>query len=237
MKSRQLLFELGIPCLVLLLLTMLFRMTDLDMALERGFFDPAFKHGFDTRAQPWRFLYKYGELPAAACAIAAGALLVAGFFFQKLRCYRKAAAFVVLLVALGPGLVTNTIFKDNWGRPRPREIKEFKGTYDFLPVWTKGEGRRNGSFPSGHAAMAFFMIFPYFLLKDRHRQAAYACLAGGLLYGALMGVTRMVQGGHFASDCVWSAGFIYLIGLGLYHALRLGNPADAFVGRRPQKQC
>jgi membrane-associated PAP2 superfamily phosphatase len=222
-SSRKLLFELGIPCVILLLLTLLFRMTDLDRELAGQFYQPLAAKAFDRSAQPWRFLYDYGKWPGIVSAIAAGAALVAGFFIAKLQSYRKASLFVLLLLSLGPGLVVNTIFKDNWGRPRPVEIKEFKGKYDFLPVWTKGEGRRNGSFPSGHAAMAFFMIFPYFLLKDRHRKAAFACLAFGLAYGVVMGFARMAQGGHFASDVLWSGGFVYLLGLGLYHTLRLGN--------------
>lgn len=229
---RQLLFELGVPCLLLVAFTMLFRMTDLDRELERPFFNPELAKGFDAEAQPWCFLYDYGEWPGIASTVAAGIFLVLGFFFKNLRRFRKASLFVVLLVALGPGLVVNTIFKDNWGRPRPREIKEFNGERDFLPVWTKGapawingKERRGKSFPSGHAAMAFFMIFPYFLLKDRNRKAAYACLAAGLAYGVVMGVARMAQGGHFASDVVWAAGFVYLLGLALYHVLHLGGEA------------
>ncbi len=223
LRSRQLLFELGIPCVILLLLTLLFRMTDLDRELAAKFYNPLATKAFDRSAQPWHFLYDYGKWPGIVSVTLAGVVLVFGFFVAKLAPWRRASLFVVLLLVIGPGLVVNTIFKDNWGRPRPVEIKEFKGKYDFLPVWTKGEGRRNGSFPSGHAAMAFFMIFPYFLLKDRNRRAAFAFLAVGLAYGVIMGAARIAQGGHFASDVVWSAGFVYLVGLGIYHALRLGD--------------
>jgi len=36
-----------------------------------------------------------------------------------------------------------------------------------------------------------------------------------------MGLGRMIQGGHFASDVIWAGGLIYLIGLILYYLLGL----------------
>jgi membrane-associated PAP2 superfamily phosphatase len=38
-------------------------------------------------------------------------------------------------------------------------------------------------------------------------------LWGGLVYGCIMGMARIIQGGHFLSDVLWSAGFVYLTAL------------------------
>ena len=46
-------------------------------------------------------------------------------------------------------------------------------------------------------------------------------LLAGACYGALMGVARMAQGGHFPSDVLWAGGVVYLVGLSLYYLLRL----------------
>ncbi|WP_321495089.1 hypothetical protein [uncultured Desulfobacter sp.] len=40
-----------------------------------------------------------------------------------------------------------------------------------------------------------------------------------------MGLGRIVQGAHFASDVLWSAGFVYYTGLSLAKALRLTQNA------------
>lgn len=40
---------------------------------------------------------------------------------------RRAAIFLLISLALGPGLLVNTVFKDHWGRARPSQIVEFGG--------------------------------------------------------------------------------------------------------------
>ncbi|RNA64165.1 phosphatase PAP2 family protein [Prosthecochloris sp. ZM_2] len=86
-----------------------------------------------------------------------------------------------------------------------------------------GFGKRYNSFPNGHASVGFFMIFPYFLYRNRHRLVALTWLGGGMAYGTLMGVGRMAQGGHFASDTLWAAAFICLSGVMLCHWLDICN--------------
>jgi membrane-associated PAP2 superfamily phosphatase len=43
----------------------------------------------------------------------------------------------------------------------------------------------------------------------------------GLFYGALMGLTRMIQGGHFLTDVIWAGCLVYLTGLFLYYLFGL----------------
>jgi membrane-associated PAP2 superfamily phosphatase len=61
--------------------------------------------------------------------------------------------------------------------------------------------------------MGFYLMAPAFLLYPRRRGLAGAFLGLGLLGGGLMGMARIVQGGHFLSDIVWSGGIVYLTGL------------------------
>ena len=37
----------------------------------------------------------------------------------------RATAFLLLALALGPGLIVNTALKDHWGRARPSQVVEF----------------------------------------------------------------------------------------------------------------
>jgi membrane-associated PAP2 superfamily phosphatase len=48
-------------------------------------------------------------------------------------------------------------------------------------------------------------------------------LWGGLVYGCIMGMARIIQGGHFLSDVLWSAGFVYLTALVLADLLQLDD--------------
>ena len=61
--------------------------------------------------------------------------------------------------------------------------------------------------------MGFYFVAPYFVLRKRAPQKGLLFLGTGLGYGLLMGFGRIAQGGHFASDIMWSAGFVYLSGL------------------------
>jgi lipid A 4'-phosphatase len=62
----------------------------------------------------------------------------------------RAALFLAVTLALGPGVVTNLIFKDHWGRPRPIDVTEFGGSDRFMPWWDpRGPCANNCSFVAG----------------------------------------------------------------------------------------
>ena len=117
---------------------------------------------------------------------------------------RKQAAIILLSLLLGPGLIVNTVFKDHWGRPRPYQVmrdgKVFSPVYE--PHW--GNSSSN-SFPCGHGSIGFFVGVP---LLARGRRKAGATLSLG--FGTLVGLVRMLQGGHYLSDVVFCAIFVIL---------------------------
>ena len=217
--KRQIIIDFLVPTLVLVITTCLLAITGADIRLESLFYQPG--NGWvHTNDNPWSFLYRYGALPGLIMGVAALAVFLAGFFSPRAYPYRKLALFFVLLLALGPGLINN-VFKDYWGRPRPRQVDTFGGDQKFLQVWQTGPAGEGKSFASGHASIAFYLVSPFFALRRSSARWAYFFLVLGLAYGALMGLARMIQGGHFPSDVLWSAGFVYLTGLILYYALRM----------------
>jgi len=131
--------------------------------------------------------------------------------------------FFVILLALGPGLIVNSIFKEYWGRPRPRDIVQYGGKKEFLHPWQKGVAHNGSSFPSGHSSAAFYLTAPFFVLRRRKPRAANLWLAGGLIFGIFMSIARMVQGGHFLSDNLWAWGMVHLTAVALYYLLRLNR--------------
>ena len=221
MSRRAMIADWLVPVFVLGVATVWLRSSDADVTLSARFYVPG--EGWPTGAtQPWKWLYDYGVIPAWVLALPALFLGVASIFKVSLRRHQRVAWFLVLVMAIGPGLLVNTVFKQNWGRPRPRDVVELGGQRAFLPVWEKGPSPDWGnSFASGHAATAFYIAAPFFLLRRRHRNRALVWLAAGLVYGALMGVARIAQGAHFLSDIVWAAGFVWLTCVALFYALGL----------------
>ncbi len=236
-----------------LLLTIPFWLWDIDIFLQRMFFVDGewSNHSF------WLFLYDYGPAPAMIISVLAMLLWFIATFTGYQRCNRRIFAFIALLMIFGPGLVVNALFKEYWGRPRPRQTIEFGGQREHVPPLVMGEfvamegngkmlessrgavewdilrnmyslkGKYN-SFPNGHASAGFFMMFPYFIYRHRNRIVAFAWLLGGSCFGFLMGVGRMAQGGHFASDTLWAWAIVYLTGTVLYHTLHLRDTAFRF---------
>jgi len=184
---------------------------------------------------PWNALYRWAAVPAAVIAAAALLALFAGFFAARWTDWRRPALFILLFIAIGPGLTINLLLKEQIGRARPREIVEFGGSHQFTQFWQPGDAGGNSSFPSGHAAIAFFTIAPWFALRGRHKRTAGAFLALGLTFGILVGIARILQGGHFASDILWAGGLLYLIGGGLALLMRLEAAQEAkFLQTQPE---
>jgi lipid A 4'-phosphatase len=224
--KKGILIDFLIPGLILGILTVIFWVTDLDIAIESLFYSPE-KGWFLKNVDPWIFLYHYGNIPGIALASGGAVVFVWGFFSHRAATYRKAALFLCLVMVLGPGLVVNTTFKHYWGRARPRQIQELGGTQKYLPVWQKGISGEGKSFPSGHASVAFYLFSPFFFFRKSRRKWALFFLVLGITYGLFMGTARVVQGGHFPSDVVWAGGFTYLTGLGLSYFFRFDNEMTA----------
>lgn len=134
--------------------------------------------------------------------------LIYGLFRYKRQAknsLRKKCIYLLCCLIVGPGLLVNIVLKDNsFGRPRPKQIELYGGSFDYsAPFRYSGECRKNCSFTSGHAAIGFLLI----ALTWTTRRREY--FIGGLLLGALLGLMRIAQGAHFPSDVLFSFWAIY----------------------------
>ncbi len=222
LRSRRIciLLDFLIPVLILGLGTMLIRIYGLDLKWGARFYDAA---GFWLGKQIPAFdlFYDYGTLPALLTAIAGLGVCITGFALPRLQKWRRSSLFLVLAMLLGPGLLVNAVLKEYWGRPRPRNVVEFQGRYAFeepLEIDLSSPGQ---SFPSGHASMGFYFFAAHFLARKRKPSLAGWLLLLGLVYGVAMGIVRMAQGGHFASDVLWSGGLTWMVCASLYYLMRL----------------
>jgi lipid A 4'-phosphatase len=153
------------------------------------------------RAVPW-----IARGVVATVAVGAAWLFLTGRPLGRLD--RKALLFVAFSTALGPGLLTNTVLKDHWGRARPVQIAAFGGSHEFTPApLPANQCPTNCSFVSGHAALGFSLVaFAFLLPPGAPRRRA---IAGTLAFGGLIGLVRIVQGGHFLSDVVFAGLLVF----------------------------
>jgi lipid A 4'-phosphatase len=135
------------------------------------------------------------------------------------RLERARSLFMLAVLVIGPGVVTNLVLKDNLGRARPRDVIEFGGTKSFTPpLLPSRECPRNCSFVSGEASSMFAVFFALALLLPPYR---WGLLIGGIAAGSLAGVVRIFQGAHFLSDVVF-AGIFMALTVSLLHIAIIG---------------
>jgi membrane-associated PAP2 superfamily phosphatase len=128
---------------------------------------------------------------------------------RRLLISGRAIVFLVATLALGPGLLTNVILKDHWGRPRPIDVTQFGGDQHFVAWWDpRGDCPGNCSFVSGDVSGAFWTIAPAALVPLPWRGLAYGA---ALALGAGMAALRIMAGGHFFTDTLFAGVFTFLI--------------------------
>ena len=208
-----------IPLFLLICSIPLFWLTDLDMQVQRTFFRGSNWYLADTPV--FSLVYHWGNIPALIVAVGSLIGFVLSFSRARFQSFRRIFIYLVLVLVIGPGLLVNTLLKDQWGRPRPRDLVEFGGDYRYerpLQMDTESPGK---SFPCGHATMGFyFLALAMVLRRDKRRLSAYV-LAFALLYGSLIGLARMAQGGHFFSDVIWAGALVWLVSFLLFRGLKL----------------
>lgn len=211
-----LLAMVSVPLVCLLAITTLCYFTPLDQITTHQFFRP------EGNPFPYRetmlanIIYDYGPIPAILFGVSSVVAFVGSFVLKPIRSWRKGALFCSLAIIIGPGILINSVLKPNWGRPRPCDTVAFGGAHQYVPPASIGPYEMAKSFPSGHASMGFVFLLPAFLLLRKNRSAALCVLAGGLLCGAGVGLSRIAEGGHYLSDIAWSGAIVYFTGLALY---------------------
>ncbi len=230
-KRSKRIIIIVIEIFVLFLFTAVISYFRLDLLFQ----DMLFKNGFwiYAKQQPWQFLYHYGTIPGIILASLALFSFIFSYSVKNLVRFRRIALFIFLTLIIGPGLIVNATFKDRWGRPRPRNVEQFGGKMEFREIWEPGTPGRGKSFPCGHCSMGFYLIVLSYFYLNRNRKIAYAITGFSLIYGTLIGISRMTQGGHFASDVVWAGGFTILTAQLLYYVI-LKMPKNISASHDPQ---
>jgi lipid A 4'-phosphatase len=218
-EKKKILLDVLIPVCLVLGSSIFFWFTELDIKIQQFFYNQDLGWIYKGHAF-WDIIYKFGIFPGYMLAVVALVFLSLGYWFQRFLKWRKAAVLMIFVLIIGPGIMVNIVLKDNWGRPRPYEIEQFGGQDQYVvPGAISDAGGK--SFPCGHCSIAFYLAIPFLFLRKKYKTAAWLFLFFGTLYGLLVGLARMVAGGHFASDVLWSWGIVWLTGVGGYYLLKM----------------
>lgn len=177
---------------------------NIDLIVSGWFYDPA-THGWAMNGTPLGDFVRKGVPPLLVGLVLFLAVLwLAGKVYRQrfLGVTGPVVLYLVLSLAIGPGFLANTVFKDNWGRARPSTVQELGGDRQFTPPFmVTDQCDRNCSFVSGHGALGFWLVALAFLAPGAWRGRA---IVVALVGGSWVGFVRIAQGGHFLSDVFYA---------------------------------
>ena len=184
---------------------------DIDLWMSGLFYRP--DGGFYLKDSWWAVAI-YDSIPIIVIAVGVGSLLfLVGNLARKRQVgplSNRFLLFMLAALAVGPGLVVNAGFKDNWGRARPRDVTEFSGEKQFTPaLQPTDQCGRNCSFVAGHPSVVFWLAALGFAVVARKRRNQVFAAAAAL--GLVAGFGRIVQGGHFLSDVIFSGLSVFAV--------------------------
>lgn len=201
----------------------------IDLHISRLFYDG----GFYMANQAWTKL-----LHASVSWFIYGILAAIGsvYLFNRLSGRNvwgldgRKVVYLLLVLALGAGLVVNGLFKEGFGRARPKDIVEFGGTAHFTPAYVISSNCiHNCSFSSGDAAGAFFAIA--FIAAVSRRRSVMTAAVG---FGVLVSAARIASGSHFFSDTVVSFFVMLIASDALYYLMYLFKRVPAVPAPAPE---
>ncbi|MCL7960857.1 MAG: phosphatase PAP2 family protein [marine benthic group bacterium] len=184
---------------------------DIDLWMSGLFYRP--DSGFYLKDSWWAVAI-YDSIPIIAITVGVGSLLALIYNLVRKRragtLSNRFLLFVLAALAVGPGLVVNAGFKDNWGRARPRDVTEFAGDRQFTPaLQPTDQCDRNCSFVAGHPSVVYWLAALGFAVAAGRRRNRIFVAAAAL--GLVAGLGRIVQGGHFLSDVIFSGLAVFAV--------------------------
>ena len=180
-----------------------FLLSSLDLNFSTKFYD------FTTKT--WKsnstlhLIYTLGPLTQVLCFNFSFVYWILSYLKSQWIQFRTRSIFIILTILVSEFIVE--LLKRIFSRPRPRNIEFFGGENHFASLWSIGEGGL--SFPSSHAKSGFILVFLFYLFYPKYKRLAELSLIFSIVLGLLLSYTRIVQGGHFLSDCLFALIFAH----------------------------
>jgi len=210
----------------------IFETTRIDRATLDPFFDPT------TNTFPLRknatFTFVFKDL-AKSLVMALGVVVALGLAISvrsaRLKTWRLTMAYTLVALAVGPLVVAALKYSSCKHCPWDLAIYGGDAPYPGLlgcPPPSFGKGQ---CFPSGHASGGFALFALYFAHRVHAPRRAWAWFAVALIYGSVMGVSRMMQGAHFLSHTVATAFVCWFTCLAVYELMLRRSDERRFAPR------
>ncbi|WP_223489130.1 phosphatase PAP2 family protein [Pseudomonas sp. A-RE-19] len=216
---------LGVPVIAAITLLLL-ELTSLDMDLAKLFYDPVAgefigRHSYFLED----ILHDRAKQVVIAFSVFSILGLIASFFVDRLKPFKRELACLVVSLALATSFVTPV--KAVTAVQCPWSLEQFGGheTYSELLSPRPHTNKPGRCWPGGHAATGFTLFALFFALRDRRPRLARKAFIFAFALGSVFSISRMMQGAHFFSHNVWTAIFCWLICLGAYYFI-LYRPAS-----------
>ncbi|CUA93928.1 phosphatase PAP2 family protein [Pannonibacter indicus] len=195
----------------------------LDLLASGLFYTPG--EGFTAASSPFLQKLRYlGPYLVQTVAVICGFVLLLKLLLPELPPLMplRKPVFLLSTLVLGPGILVNTILKNNWGRPRPVMVEQFGGDLPFIPVWLKTDWcSTNCSFVSGEGSASMWLMALAFVVPKSWRPAVVLTILPLML---ALSVNRVAFGGHFLSDTLLAWGLTFLVLLSVYWLLYVRTP-------------
>jgi membrane-associated PAP2 superfamily phosphatase len=112
----------------------------------------------------------------------------------------------------------------------PWSLAEFGGHARLLPhgalsAWSgAGDGGPGRCFPAGHVSNAFAFVGGALALRPLSPRAARVWGVAVCVIGAVLGVTQLLRGAHFASHSLWTVWICWALSVVVWHGAQAAAP-------------
>ena len=196
--------------LVPIVIALAVKLSGLDLAISDHYYSVDLR-GFPARAND--VLEIVGHKSAKSILLAAWFVLlggaVAAHFDPATGPWRRVLWASVIGMALGPTIVS--ILKSITSFPCPWDLHRYAGFVEEAARIFVAPRQAGQCFPAGHSAGGFSLFAVSFGLRVIGRPAAARrALAVALTVGIAFSYVRVIQGAHFVSHTLWSAGIDWI---------------------------
>ncbi len=209
-RSKFLLYHFFIPIFLLVLLSILLTIGDIDRIVTD------YIYNIQENNWSWKelwiteyFLHKGGRILSIGAALVLLSLLLLSCFKRSLFPYRRTLTYLVV-AAIGSSLLIS-ILKSALAVSCPWEFERYGGNILYQTVFEQIFQRTGkGCFPSGHASAGYAWLALYFAGLYHQSRLRWIGLSISLIAGTIFGVTQQLRGAHFLSHDIWSLGICWL---------------------------
>jgi membrane-associated PAP2 superfamily phosphatase len=209
-----------LPLLVALVCLYGIEQTNLDVWLADQWF--ALEGGQWAWRDNWisyELIHHHGKQLIIAIGLTALSLIVASFFWPRVRYWRMPMSYLLTTMALIPAIIA--YFKRVSPVDCPWNLIQYGGDQPYLRNFDHSFASTHlgNCFPSGHASGGFILLAMYFAaLPFLKRPARF--LVPGLLVGWIFAMGQQSRGAHFLSHDLWTLSICWFGALAMFMAFR-----------------